>query len=488
MTRVSDFRIQKCNGAGENPQGDYVLYWMIANRRTYWNFSLQRAVEWSHRFGKPLMILEALRCGYQWASDRLHRFIMEGMQDNAARLKNTGVLYYPYLEPVSDAGKGLLRELSKRACVVITDDFPAFFLPRMVASAARQLSVFMEKVDSNGILPIHWTDRIFLTAFSFRRFLQNNIEPQLHSFPAADPLAQGVRPFDDQLPGQILDHWPPAKDVIESKKADSLDCFPINHSVTPSPIRGGEREANNALQFFLKDNLHRYSDCKNHPDDNVTSGLAPYLHFGHISVYQIFHELKCFEGWSRSRVLEGGRGQREGWWGMSRNAEAFLDQLITWRELGYNMCANLPTYDSYESLPCWAQETLDRHRKDPRSSLYGIEQFENADTHDPIWNAAQRQLQREGTLHNYLRMLWGKKIFEWASSPEEALDIMIHLNNKYALDGRNPNSYSGIFWILGRYDRPWAPERPVFGKIRYMASQNAAKKLRLKQYLRKYSE
>ena len=173
---------------------------------------------------------------------------------------------------------------------------------------------------------------------------------------------------------------------------------------------------------------------------------------------------------------------------MSRNAEAFLDQLITWRELGYNMCANLHTYDLYESLPAWAQDTLDGHRKDPRPLLYGLEHFENADTHDPLWNAAQTQLKREGRVHNYLRMLWGKKILEWTPSPEEALDIMIHLNNKYALDGRNPNSYSGIFWILGRYDRPWAPERPVFGKIRYMSSQNTARKLRLKQYLRKYSE
>ncbi len=131
---------------------------------------------------------------------------------------------------------------------------------------------------------------------------------------------------------------------------------------------------------------------------------------------------------------------------------------------------------------------MDRHRKDPRPSLYDLDHFENADTHDSIWNAAQTQLKREGRLHNYIRMLWGKKILEWTRSPEEALDIMIHLNNKYALDGRNPNSYTGIFWTLGRYDRPWAPERPVFGKIRYMSSQNTARKLRLKQYLRKYSE
>ena len=234
MTQVPDFRIHKCNEAEDNPRGDYVLYWMIANRRTYWNFSLQRAVEWSNRFNKPLVILEALRCGYQWASDRIHRFVAEGMQDNAARLDNTGVFYYPYLEPEPGAGKGLLTELGKRACVVVTDDFPAFFLPRMVASAARQVSVLMEKVDSNGVLPIHWTDRVFLTAFSFRRFLQNNIEPHLHSFPRPDPLAEGVRPFNDPLPGRIFERWPPAHDVLKSLNEGSLVSFPIDHSVPPS--------------------------------------------------------------------------------------------------------------------------------------------------------------------------------------------------------------------------------------------------------------
>lgn len=488
MTQVPDFRIQKCNGASENHQGDYVLYWMIANRRTHWNFGFQRAVEWSNRLRKPLLILEALRCGYQWASDRIHRFVVQGMRDNAARLHSTGVFYYPYLEPDHGVGKGLLCELGKRACVVVTDDFPFFFLPRMVSSAARQVSVCMEKVDSNGLLPIRWTDKVFSTAFSFRRFLQNQLEPHLHSFPKLDPLADGIRPFDARLPSDILARWPPAHELLQCRDQAWLGSFPIDHSVPASPIQGGEREANRKLKRFLEDELDGYADSRNHPDDDATSGLSPYLHFGHISAHQVFHDLMSREGWSRNRIFPQGRGQREGWWGMSQHAESFLDQLITWRELGYNMCAHLPRYDRYESLPAWARDTLDIHRSDPRTYLYGLDQFESADTHDPLWNAAQRQLKREGRLQNYLRMLWGKKILEWTRSPEEALDIMIHLNNKYALDGRNPNSYTGIFWIFGRYDRPWAPERPVLGRIRYMSSQNTARKVRLKQYLRKYSE
>jgi len=181
-------------------------------------------------------------------------------------------------------------------------------------------------------------------------------------------------------------------------------------------------------------------------------------------------------------------GKREGWWGMGPAAEAFLDQLVTWRELGFNLCALHPAPHSYEALPAWAGQTLDKHAADPRTPLYSRAQLEAAETHDALWNAAQTELAREGRIHNYLRMLWGKKILEWTSSPREALDVMIDLNNKFALDSRDPNSYTGILWTLGRYDRPWAPERPVFGTIRYMSSANTARKYRVQDYVRHYSK
>jgi deoxyribodipyrimidine photo-lyase len=171
---------------------------------------------------------------------------------------------------------------------------------------------------------------------------------------------------------------------------------------------------------------------------------------------------------------------------MSESAEEFLDQLITWRELGFNFCFHREDYDQYESLPEWARKTLKKHSRDRRPFLYTMKEFDAAQTHDPLWNAAQRQLLVEGRIHNYLRMLWGKKILEWSRTPQEALAIMIELNNKYAHDGRDPNAYSGIFWVLGRYDRPWGPEREVFGTVRYMSSENTARKLRVKEYLKKY--
>jgi deoxyribodipyrimidine photo-lyase len=172
---------------------------------------------------------------------------------------------------------------------------------------------------------------------------------------------------------------------------------------------------------------------------------------------------------------------------MSEAAEAFLDELVTWRELGFNMCWQREDYDQLKSLPEWAMKTLKSHEKDKRPYLYTPKEFQKAETHDRLWNAAQIQLVQEGRIHNYLRMLWGKKILHWSKTPGEALRVMLELNNKYALDGRDPNSFSGIFWVLGRYDRAWGPERRVFGKVRYMSCKNTARKVRVEAYLNKYA-
>ena len=171
---------------------------------------------------------------------------------------------------------------------------------------------------------------------------------------------------------------------------------------------------------------------------------------------------------------------------MSEPAEGFLDELVTWREIGFNMCWQCPDYDKYESLPPWARETLAEHADDRRPYVYSHEQLESAATHDRLCNAAQTQIRVEGKMHNYLRMLWGKKILEWTASPREALAVMIELNNRLAIDGRDPNSYSGIFWTLGRFDHAWGPERAIFGTVRYMSSDATKKKLELAAYLRRW--
>jgi deoxyribodipyrimidine photo-lyase len=214
--------------------------------------------------------------------------------------------------------------------------------------------------------------------------------------------------------------------------------------------------------------------------------LSPYLHAGHLSAHEVFLSIAERDEWDPGRLAERVTGSRHGWWGASEATEAFWDQLIIWRELGLNMATHHDDYTAYDSLPAWAIATLEKHAGDPRQHIYDLESFERGETHDPLWNAAQNQLRREGRIHNYLRMLWGKKILEWTPTPRHALEVMVELNNKYALDGRDPNSYSGIFWVLGRYDRAWGPERPIFGKVRYMSSDNTARKINVRGYLRRY--
>jgi deoxyribodipyrimidine photo-lyase len=488
LTAVPKTRIRQLNDEPIRKEGDNVVYWMIANRRSSWNYSLDRAIEISLEFRKPLIVLEALRCGYPWASDRIHRFILQGMADNRKSFADTPVRYYPYVETTAGDGSGLLEALAANAVAVVTDDFPCFFLPRMAAHAADRLPVAMEAVDSNGIVPLTATDKAFARAYDFRRWLQKNITPFLSESPQRSPLKNKKLPNRPAIPNSVLKRWPEASQSELRAEPEVLSRLPIDHAVGPATFDGGTAAAKTTVKRFFADRFERYADERNDPDNEAASGFSPYLHFGHLSVHEILARITKLENWSLSDLAEKANGSRDGWWGMSKPAESFLDELITWRELGYNMCVHRDDYDRYDSLPSWARETLAQHQSDDREHIYDISQFEQARTHDEIWNAAQRQLVRDGRMHNYMRMLWGKKILEWSRRPEDALETMIELNNKYAVDGRNPNSYSGIFWVLGRYDRAWGPERPIFGKIRYMSSDNTARKLKLKSYLKIYGE
>ncbi len=487
MPSVPTTRIRLCNDAPLKPSGDYVLYWMTAARRTRYNFALQRAVEHASALNKPLVILEALGLGYPYASDRLHAFILDGMADNARKLARRRVLYHPYVEPLPDAGRGLIRALAERSCVVVTDWYPAFVIPRLVAAAAGQLDVRLEEVDSNGLLPLAAADRYFKRAVDFRRHLQRVVLHGLPQIAAVDPLARKRLPVLRALPSSILKRWPAASPQMLQGKPDQLAKLPMDHSVRPTDLKGGPRAAEQALEVFLRSRLHRY-DQRNQPQAEVTSGLSAYLHFGHLSAQEAFARVTSQENWSPERLGSRVSGARAGFWGLSAPAEAWLDQLVTWRELGFNACHMRDDADQYDSLPDWALTTLALHARDPRPQQYDFDQLANAATHDALWNAAQRQLLREGVIHNYLRMLWGKKILQWSTDPQIALTVMLELNDRYALDGRDPNSLSGIFWTLGRYDRAWGPERPIFGKVRYMSSKNTRRKLRVQDYLRRYDD
>ena len=461
---------------------------MTAFRRTQSNFALQRAVEIAQQIQKPLVILEAVRCNYRWASHRFHRFILDGMVDNATNTQRSNALYVAYVEPESENGSGLIEHFSSHAAAVVSDDFPCFFHPAMYERFASRLMCSVELVDSNTILPMRAMDRTFSVAHSYRRAMQKEIAHGLPQFPEVNPLNNLVVPKLKSLPSSLLQQWPLwiGEDAPRKISNLSLDTLPIDKGVVPTGEKGGSTQGALVVDRFFTHRLSSYSEARNEPEQAGSSWLSPYLHFGQVSPHTLFERLADACEWSPSKLGKP-NGKMTGFWNMSEDAEAFLDQLMTWREIGFNMCSREKNYDRFESLPDWAQTTLDQHEQDKRPWVYSLEEFEQAKTHDSLWNAAQTQLRCEGRIHNYLRMLWGKKILHWTATPRQALKVMIELNNKYALDGRDPNSYSGIFWVLGRYDRAWGPERPVFGKIRYMTSESTQSKFHVKQYVKQYS-
>ena len=484
---VPAVRVRACNRAGPRPDGEYVLYWMTAARRAGWSFALQRAAEHALALDRPLVVLEALRADYPFASERLHAFVLAGMSDNRRSFARRPVAYHPYVEPAPGAGRGLLEALAARACIVVADDAPVFFLPRMLRAAAARVGVLLEAVDGIGLLPLAATAAVFPTAFAFRRLLQAVLPAHLGQPPKRDPLA-GVRLREPAaLPAEVVRRWPAAPPDLLAGEPRALAALPVEHRVAPVPgVRGGTRAGRTALRRFLDRGLEGYTERRARPGEG-RSGLSPYLHFGHLGPHEVFAAVAEHEGWEPRRLGVRATGRRSGWWGMGTGAEAFLDQLVTWRELAVNFAARREDGESFESLPPWARTTLERHAGDPRPRLYPPDRLEASGTHDPLWNAAQEQLRREGRIDPYLRMLWGKKILEWSASPREAMAVALELNNRYALDGRDPNSTAGVAWCLGRYDRPWGPERPIFGTVRYMSSAATARKLAVADYLARFA-
>lgn len=486
MAKVPEVRIRELNTQPVRDERDWVIHWMIAYRRTRSNFALQRAVEWARELDKPLLVFEALRAGYRWANDRIHRFVIEGMADNEAELRDLPARYYAYVERRPGDGKGLLEALAERACVVVTDDFPGFFLPHMIEAAGKKLDVRLEAVDSNGLLPMRATRRVFATAFSFRTFLKKNLHEHLEHFPLKDPLAQKLRP-PVSLPPALLRRWSaPTRKLLEGDSR-ALSELEIDHEVEPvDGFRGGSKAAHARLRFFIRKLLPDYSTARNIMHVDGTSKLSPWLHFGHIGSHEILDAVARHEG--RGRALEPkATAKQRNMFGLSPGAEAFLEQLTVWRELGFNMASHRDYATRFDSLPAWAQKTLKEHAKDPRPRLQSRFDLEQGTTDDPMFNAAQRQLREEGWFHNYARMVWGKKILEYSKSPEDALETMAELMNRYSLDGRDPNSTTGFFWVLGRYDRAWGPERPIFGKVRFMTSDTPDKLRKYREYIERYA-
>lgn len=485
MKNINSFRKFERNSNTVDLSGEYVLYWMQINRRLEYNFALEYAVAWANKLNKPLLIYEGLNIDYPWASDRFHKFIMQGMQENLRIAEKLNLNLFSYVEPNEGAGKGLFYELAEGSCCVISDEFPVFIIRKHNERVANRISVPYTTIDSNGLIPLGITSKDPYSAYLFRKIMQKHFVEAYTNPPKKDPLSALENRDFIQLSEIFLAKYQSAMGVDDDlqKVIEHLD---IDHSVQAVDVSGTREGALEKLDFFIQNNLFEYGEKRNHPDENKSSGLSPWLHFGKISEYEIVKAAldQQPKSWDLAQITPNG-GKNTGFFNGNESIQSFLDEVITWREVGFHFAHHRPDYDEFESLPDWVKQTMNEHQHDERKWIYSLVDLEQSRTHDEIWNAAQTQLREEGIIHNYLRMLWGKKVIEWTPDYRTALDFLIELNNKYALDGRDPNSYSGIFWCLGRFDRAWQ-EREVFGKLRYMASESTRKKVRMKEYLSKY--
>jgi len=485
MKSFNSQRVFKRNSHQPNPDGDYVLYWMQINRRFHYNFALEYAVSWANKVNKPLLILEAFSCDYPWATDRTHTFMMQGMKEHADYARSKNLNYFSFVEQEAGQYKKLLFNLVSKASLLITDEYPVFIMRKRNETLSQEINIPYITIDSNGLIPLGLTKKDPYSAYLFRKIMQKNFIEAFTNPPAKDPLNDLKNLKKVELDVAVIEHLPVAEDAF--KDMDSfISTLDIDHTVKPIDWHGGRSAGLGMMGQFIQHALLEYDDKRNHPDEKKTSQLSAWLHFGKISEYEIVKTVLDYQpdGWDLDKITYN-KGSTGGFFNGDPNIDGFLDEVITWREVGFHFAHHRPDYDQFESLPDWALKTLDEHRDDPRKWLYTYDQLATSETHDEIWNAAQTQLREEGIIHNYLRMLWGKKVIEWTESPEIALQYLIKLNNSYAIDGRDPNSYSGIFWCFGRFDRAWQ-EREIFGKLRYMTSDSTRKKVKLKEYLNRF--
>ncbi len=453
MRQISE-RVQLLNDKKENKSAKYVLYWMQVYKRVHDNHALDFAIEKANELNLPLVVYEGLKFYYPWASDRIHTFILEGVEQKRVEFKNLGATYVFYLQTDKDAPKQTVKKLAAKAALIVTDDFPCFIIPGHNKAIAEKTEIPVYTVDSNGIIPMSKFEKEEYAAYTIRPKIKRLLDEYFV------PLT--IRKIKNRQSNVPVDC--PDTEVIPQNLSMLVSNCSIDHSVKPSrSYPGGTENGRLRLQKFIRDILPEYHRMRNKPEIDGTSRLSPYLHFGFLSSLEIGLAVK------NSRAPDEAK-------------DAFLEELIVRRELSYNFTRFNQKYDSIDSLPDWVRQTMREHIADERSYLYSIEELEESRTHDELWNAAQREMVKTGGMHNYIRMLWGKNIIAWTKNYEEAFAFMEHLNNKYCLDGRDPNSYAGILWCFGKHDRAWM-ERPVFGKIRYMTSKSTGKKFDSKKYI-----
>jgi photolyase PhrII len=424
--------------------------------RAYENPALDAAILLAHELGRPLLVYHALSEQYAFASDRHHMFILQGAQDVQRQLQRRQIPYVFHLERPG-CREDWLVQLAESASVVVTEDMPTDPAAAFLRGLASRTQTAIVAVDTACICPMQLAGRAWERAFQFRDAVSKHhrarlprIWPELNESPAAwEPPAAGFAPLQ-------LDH---------ANLSDLVGECRIDHSVGPViDTPGGTAAGVARWNSFREQGLRQYAAKRNNPLVNGVSRMSAYLHYGMISPFQIARECA---------------GLRHD------GAEKFLDELLIWRELAWCFCRYRGDHATWEAIPAWARKTLMDHARDRRATIYSWERLAAGETDDILWNAAQKSLRIHGELHNNVRMTWGKALLQWRQDPRDALGLIIDLNNRYALDGRDPSSYGGILWCLGQFDRPFAPEQPVLGTVRPRPLEEHARRLDASAYSRR---
>jgi deoxyribodipyrimidine photo-lyase len=438
-----------------NHRGSFVLYWPQLARRADDNAAFELAIAEANARRLPLAVYESVRVDYPHASDRFHAFLLEGAAVEAPRYRRRGAAHAFFLPRSREEARGKLLALARQAALLVTDDSPSFIVPAQLAALAGAPCPVWA-VDDSTVVP--------LALLAPEQYAARTIRPRIARLLDAwlRPLQQGTC---DAGPARV--DWPFAPLPVEGLDRAAIRALvatlPIDHGVPPIDLHGGSEAARRRLAAFLTTGLPRYPE-HSHPDEPVTTHLSPHLHFGMIGAREIALAVRDSSAPAEAR-------------------DAFLEQLLVRRTLAFNLARENPAHASLDALPSWARASLREHETDPRPRLYTRRQLEDAATDDPVWNAAQRELRATGVIQNYLRMLWGKGVIAWKKTAQEAFDDLVYLNDRWAIDGRDPNSYTNILWCFGKHDRAWGPKRPIFGIVRYMSTAAAQKKLRMSRYL-----
>jgi deoxyribodipyrimidine photo-lyase len=426
-----------------------IVYWMSRDQRVHDNWALLFAQKLALEKQRSLAVVFSLVPDFLESTIRQYGFMLTGLQETESELSKHNI---PFFLTSGEPEVEIPEFIKNINASIIVSDFDPLKIKRIwKRDVAKQISIPFYEVDAHNIVPcLHVSDKLEFAAYTIR--------PKIHKALI-----------------EFMDEFPSLKKMRKSEiSSDKIDWTKIQKSLKINFevkevewIKPGEVEASKTLEHFLKNKFENYHELRNDPTKEYQSNLSPYLHFGQISAQRIALDTDRFKGNPESQKV-------------------FLEELIVRRELSDNFCYFNKNYDSFQGFHDWAKTSLNEHKKDEREFVYTLKQFENAKTHEDLWNAAQLEMIETGKMHGYMRMYWAKKILEWSKSPEEALRIAIHLNDKYELDGRDPNGYTGIAWSIGGiHDRPWF-ERPVYGKIRYMNRNGAEKKFNIKSYIGKY--